>query len=805
MRDIDDSLIQEFPKESVHYFARVELKRRQEDGTLDSAIDLENYIISIDPINWKLDTEGLNEWKVSNLNIVADNSDNIWDKGYSSSIWSRSGSDYVPYKSEIKIIIGAYIDKGVYNYPGFDPSETGDSKDNYLYVFDGVIENIVYRPASDEVSIQVKGKESILKNLSAEEASNVVTNEELYARYESGEATSDPSNDTNGYFYDSTKSWTADEWSGYILRMISGDGAGNEYDIDGNTATRLECTGDNLYSDGIRDGDTYRIIKYGTDGSVKTFETSKRGVGRVDEVRIDTTKKERGVEYSISNLSDYDNPGQIQFEVAPTSGQNVYADYIYWYRDKKIEELVEYLLSHAGITSYEIDPVVFEGAIEYHTEDECSEWTGGTYENIECDSDKLRLADFCSTTDISDSSEYSNSGASNINVDNTGTMEPSQTYTRIEADFKGSSPFGNQGKIEVIDGSTVVWSSVISFGTIYTTHYREVDLSQYFSEGDTYTVRRILEPGDSTKDLTVCHPAGDYAKAGTYDSNSIDCESGGGTVTDFNLLTYSADLKTEGEIVIFTSSSPDDSTWESYKVIGPGGQIQSTTDRYLKYRVALGSNQNETPEVDSITLSWTKTSVSIELADFTGLSCWDALVELAKISGYQFGFDGLGQFFFIQRSKSGTPAFIFQDSVSVIEIMDYDLGLGRLYNIVKAEFGEFTEIISPNTEGESSPNSIDKYGERELTISGGNLLTSDNVNIANSICIRYYELFKEPRSSFRLRAPMLPMLELNDVVRVPYNDQDGEEIFVKSYRITGIRIDPVNWETEFDLLSIEED
>lgn len=804
MRDLDDSLLEQLPKNSVHYFAKVELKRRQEDGTLDSAINLDNYIISIDPINWKLDTENLNEWKVSNLNIVVDNSDNIWDREYTNSIWNRTGSDYVPYKSEIKIIIGAYIDKGVYNYPGFEPSEVGDSKDNYLYVFDGIIENIIYRPNSDEASIQVKGKESVLKNLSAEEASNVVSNEELYAKYESGEATSDPSNDTNGYFYDSSKSWTADEWSGYILRIISGDGAGNEYDIDGNTATRLECTGDNLYSDGIRDGDTYRIIKYGTDGTVKTFATAKRGVGRIDEVRINTTAKERGVEYSISNLSDYDNPAEVEFEVAPTSGDNVYADYIYWYRDKKIEELVEYLLDHAGITDYEIDPVIFEGAIEYHTEDECSEWTGGDYENIECDSDKLRLADFNSYTDITDSTEYTADDSPTENFDNNGTMEEFQAVTRIKAEFKGFHMSGHTAYLEVLDGSSVVWSKKINFWTSYVTEYRDIDLSLYFSEGETYTVRRRLPDGCRTKNLEVFHPAGDYAKSGAYNSNSIDCESGGGTVTDFNIVTYSADLKTEGEIVIFTSSSPDNSTWESWTVLGSGGQIQSTTDRYLKYRVALGGNQSETPELDSITLSWTKTSVSIELADFTGLTCWDALVELAKISGYQFGFDGLGEFFFIQRSKSGAPVFRFQDSVSIAELLDYDLGLGRLYNLIKAEFGEFTEIISPNTEGESSPNSIDKYGERELTISGGNLLTSDNVNIANSICIRYYELFKNPRISFRTRGPMLPMLELNDVVRVPYNDQDGEEIWIKSFRITGIRIDPTRWETEFNLLSIED-
>ncbi|MBW2030736.1 MAG: hypothetical protein JRJ31_16865 [Deltaproteobacteria bacterium] len=79
---------------------------------------------------------------------------------------------------------------------------------------------------------------------------------------EGGSATSDPSNDTNGYFYDTAGGWSDDEHNGRTLLIISGAAKGNMYTIDDtdDANDRLVCTGDNLYADGVRSGDSYRIL-----------------------------------------------------------------------------------------------------------------------------------------------------------------------------------------------------------------------------------------------------------------------------------------------------------------------------------------------------------------------------------------------------------------------------------------------------------------------------------------------------------------------------------------------------------------
>jgi len=78
----------------------------------------------------------------------------------------------------------------------------------------------------------------------------------------SSTATSDPSNDINGYFYDTAGGYEANEYDTCSLVILSGTAIGDVFTID-NTAVvtnRIDCTGDNLYAAGVRSGDSYRIL-----------------------------------------------------------------------------------------------------------------------------------------------------------------------------------------------------------------------------------------------------------------------------------------------------------------------------------------------------------------------------------------------------------------------------------------------------------------------------------------------------------------------------------------------------------------
>ena len=91
---------------------------------------------------------------------------------------------------------------------------------------------------------------------------------------DSGSATSDPPNNTTGVLADTGAAYDADEHNGRTLLIKSGLAIGNLYTIDDTTATTLVCTGDNLYADGVRSADTYKVMY-----DLKTIRTGLTTMG----------------------------------------------------------------------------------------------------------------------------------------------------------------------------------------------------------------------------------------------------------------------------------------------------------------------------------------------------------------------------------------------------------------------------------------------------------------------------------------------------------------------------------------------
>ncbi len=75
-----------------------------------------------------------------------------------------------------------------------------------------------------------------------------------------GAADNNPPNDTTGVLTDAAPGFAVDAHNGRTLLITSGLAIGNLYTIDDTTTTTIVCTGDNLYADGVRAGDTYQIF-----------------------------------------------------------------------------------------------------------------------------------------------------------------------------------------------------------------------------------------------------------------------------------------------------------------------------------------------------------------------------------------------------------------------------------------------------------------------------------------------------------------------------------------------------------------
>ncbi|MDD4986341.1 MAG: glycosyl hydrolase family 28-related protein, partial [Dehalococcoidales bacterium] len=144
-----------------------------------------------------------------------------------------------------------------------------------LDIYDGY--NNIYAKGGDKLYIEnintyytVPGTTVLYQDSDGNRANSSVTFTLGQVQRDEGSATSDPPNNTDGYLYDSAASFTNDEWNTYWVVMTSGTASGNWYYIydtvasnsylvcreyaDGGTSTV------NLYSDGVRSGDSYKII-----------------------------------------------------------------------------------------------------------------------------------------------------------------------------------------------------------------------------------------------------------------------------------------------------------------------------------------------------------------------------------------------------------------------------------------------------------------------------------------------------------------------------------------------------------------
>ena len=161
-----------------------------------------------------------------------------------------------------------------------------------------------------------------------------------------GTATSNPPDDTTGVLTDSAGGYDVDEYNGCTLLMTSGTARGNFYTIDDTTATTLICTGDNLYSAGVRSGDYYVVlydIKVNTDGHDHDDVNAKLVTGVADDAITQSKLFVESGSVSTASTANMTLPGgvygfypqvkssgsAIQFQIGGSITSTSYATTIY--------------------------------------------------------------------------------------------------------------------------------------------------------------------------------------------------------------------------------------------------------------------------------------------------------------------------------------------------------------------------------------------------------------------------------------------------------------------------------------------
>jgi len=127
-----------------------------------------------------------------------------------------------------------------------------------------------------------------------------------------GTASANPPDDNTGILTHAGAAQDVDEHNGKTLLITSGNARGNFYTIDDTTAQTITCTGDNLYSDGVRSGDYFEIlydIKTNSDGHDHDGTNSKLLNASVTQSALATSEPPGSVSTPTATPIDVALPG----------------------------------------------------------------------------------------------------------------------------------------------------------------------------------------------------------------------------------------------------------------------------------------------------------------------------------------------------------------------------------------------------------------------------------------------------------------------------------------------------------------
>lgn len=840
MKTLTSTLASSLASPAPKYFKRILLMARTWNGsayTWSAAEDVTSELKEMSTVRWKLDTESFGVWSLSNVTLAFRNDRNQWRQGKAGGHFA-GGLNRLLYKSQLQ------VQAGIMRTDGTEELE---------YVFTGLIVNDpAYDPDGKTASITIVGKMALFDEVSAEDISMTVTDECL-------------GSDTGTAF---VTSHTGVGIIKAVKRGLTADGvdaastlrAQSDYTVtdlnDAAKAATITLTdeltsGNSLWASYIRwyqnktiewvvaqlcdaagVSDTAITPAVFENNAKNTFtQTDKAGfdagtgehtvweagdVGLRDDFPVATNFNWQFME-SLAILWDL----RPTFPEFYTSGERVSATSSWPNTTARWASARASSTGAYGTWQFTCDAGALYGI-----------GTVPHYFHFVSDTgDRATTTGYCLLVDFY--SPATNTLRFTLYRANSGTLTQlwSTTYNATRQPWGNAFVYlrfrlarnGSAFSLRVLHGASGQWTdygTIARDGSITTSAYVIAAFS-FPAWTSSYPIGTFQHIG---YDAQVMTGSGDYYPYGEYLSPTID---GTASLKGWGVLTPLEDIPSGcGTGFDVRERASESESWGAWLPITNTGAIPATK-RYiqLRWRAYADAEQSATPLLQQWTVTYYTSTVTIPLVNLTGLTCRQALEELAKMTGYEIGFDTADTFLFRPRS-SGMAAVEHFDRSNIVEVVSIGTGIERHYNRVKVAFGEYSNTVDARTQGEARPDSIDKYGVRELSISSGGLLPAASVDLAYAIAPTVYAYTSKLRLRAKVKTRFALNLELGDRVTVAFDDmfrlwvwggdarygQAGLAYYSAAYlsangidcslgmRVEGIEYDLENWQTTFDLV-----
>ena len=210
-------------------------------------------------------------------------------------------------------------------------------------------------------------------------------------------------------------------------------------------------------------------------------------------------------------------------------------------------------------------------------------------------------------------------------------------------------------------------------------------------------------------------------------------------------------------------------------ILGTGLDNNYTTCLYFGLSQANfgGTGDQFNCSIDTIANTF---SVVLSMADFTGLTCYDAVQQLAKLANYEWGFDSTGAMYF--RSK--TPANLspitqpngtslpLDQSDGVSKLLEFRTGMADVINDAQVQTPGFTREYNSSTLPEASPTSQQLHLTQILAEDYSDFQLAFDPVIAASRAQQIHDENYRQRRRARIKSKIMPFVELSDVLNFSF-------------------------------------
>lgn len=588
-----------------------------------------------------------------------------------------------------------------------------------------------------------------------------------------------------------------------------------QYQVDLKLVSPLEMLKDieaKDFSDKVI-GETLTYIEDDSDGN-KVYHTSGTGVGGFNGVYGNGTKLFEGVDYEISQLNSLGLPAVVTIINSDHYADTITADYYTWKTGLTVEQIIAGLVALAGYNSENEDIRAVSWSSEVRNQ---------TIPTLE--------SSIGYKTNGSGNLTYV--GGSDIFYSTQGTGEQQTRFNLFPSDFQIDVTFGASGSSSDIGIyylgdfriSTQTGKYVIENGInilIYPTGYLYMAFHSNGNTSTSYTIASnfqctITKIGNS---WTVSGNKGQYTQTLNVDLNTsfnemLDKAYSASASIRYGIGSYSLSSINNDQSVNYTLSLPsamfsatempvsgtqwgglnftldnmsatyaiqyrteENGTISQWKNINKGAETGETA-QFIRFYLQITS-ADQTTNINDIFIAYLSSNLTLQLVNLSSLTVLEALQDFALISGYEFGVDRNGVFFFRPRVASTTPTYTLGHS-EIAKVDTVKRNLSDFFTKLTLTFAQVPLEFYANTG--QPPTLVDKYGIINKEIDKPDIVNYDNPELAQAIGPQLLEVYSSLPNVIQVTGKLNLALELGDIVSLQRNysliEPDSASDYVK--------------------------